>query len=153
VIRRIFILPFIFALAAGCAKAHYENSPDLQNPSSPDQKVTTCPVRFQTSGLCLMWEWETPPTSTQNGVLIFKVVRANLLDGTAVPVDVEGAAELILWMPEMGHGSTPTKVVPVDVGSFRATEVFFIMPGKWEMKFQFKKEGALLDEAVVSLTL
>lgn len=53
----------------------------------------------------------------------------------------------------MGHGSTPTQILKVDTGSYRANNVYFVMPGDWELKFQIKEGSSVLDEAVVSLTI
>lgn len=99
-----------------------------------------------------MWQWELMPTSTQVGSIIFKVVRANALDDSPMPVDLNSTPALVLWMPSMGHGSSPTTVEQVDTGSFRAKNVFFIMPGEWEIKFQIKEGNTVQDEAVVTLT-
>ncbi len=101
----------------------------------------------------MLWAWETAPTTKTAGVLRFKIARANLLDETAVPVDPENIPTVLLWMPDMGHGSTPTSVERVDVGSFRVRNVFFIMPGRWEIRFQIKDGDTITDEAIAPFTL
>ncbi len=137
----------------GCAEPKYETV--QQTPSgntSQSQKVTDCEIRFQASGHCLLWQWENLPTSTQVGSIIFKVVRSNALDDSPIPVDLNSVPTLVLWMPSMGHGSSPTTVEQVDTGSYRAKNVFFIMPGEWEMRFQVKDGSTVQDEALVTLT-
>lgn len=91
------------------------------------------------------------PTSTQVGSLLFKVVRANALDDSPIPVDLPSVPVLVLRMPSMGHGSNPTFVEQVDTGSYRAKNVFFVMPGEWELKFQVKDGNTVQDETVVTL--
>lgn len=143
-------LAFVFA---GCAQAKYEQVGNaLPTNTSQSEKVTFCKSRFLNSGYCLLWHWEKKPTSSQAGSLIFKIVRANALDDSPVPVDQNWLPILVLWMPSMGHGSTPTSVQRVDVGSYRATNVFFIMPGEWELKFQLKDANKVHDEVAVDLT-
>lgn len=151
--RKNIPLTLLVVGLAGCAEPKYETV--QQTPAgntSQSQKVADCEVRFQNSGYCLLWQWEQMPTSTQVGSVIFKVVRANALDDSPVPVDLNSVPALILWMPSMGHGSSPTNVEQVDAGSYRAKNVFFIMPGEWELKFQMKDGSTVQDEAVVTLT-
>lgn len=148
-------LILIGSLIGGCAERKYEV---VQN-GSPVGSVTTtdepidCSVTFKSSGFCVAWSWEIMPTDKDFGSLIFKIIRPNLLDGTAVPVGFESLPSVILWMPSMNHGSVPTHIERVDVGSYRATNVFFIMPGDWEIRFQFKEGDMVQDEAVISLII
>ena len=39
-----------------------------------------------------------------------------------------------LWMPDMGHGSSPTTLNPVGEGCSEVTGIDFFMPGKWEIR-------------------
>ena len=93
------------------------------------------------------------PSSSQAGSLVFKVVRANLLDDSPVPVELESLPKVVLWMPSMGHGSTPTQVRLSDIGSFEVNNVFFIMPGDWELRFQIQLPEGGGDEAVIRLNI
>lgn len=140
-------------LLVACAKEKLP--PTSQDPVRPalSERTTDCSVRFKKSGVCLSWNWEQQPTSTASGSLVFKTYRANLLDQTPVQVDLESAPQVTLWMPSMGHGSRPTTVNPIDIGTYRASDVFFVMPGKWEILFQIKSGETVLDEAVVSVTI
>ena len=52
----------------------------------------------------------------------------------------------------MGHGSTPTHTDRVDVGTFRTNNVFFVMPGKWEIRFQINDGETVKESAVVETT-
>ncbi len=149
-----FILLFFFGVV-GCAQPKYERvDPAPRSDPAQTQNLSNCAVTFQELEYCLLWAWEKLPTSSEQGVLIFKVVRPSLLDGSAIPVDLESVIpNVVLWMPSMGHGSTPTKTVRVDTGSFRTSDVFFIMPGQWEIKFQFKSGDEVVDESIVPLSI
>lgn len=150
--KMIMLFSVVLGLG-GCAEPKYESVQQAPaGNTSQSQKVTDCEVRFQTSGYCLLWQWEKMPTSSQVGSVIFKVVRANALDDSPLPVNLDSIPNLVLWMPSMGHGSSPTVVEQVDTGSYRAKNVFFIMPGEWELKFQVKEGSTVQDEAVVTLT-
>ncbi len=142
----------------GCAQPKYESAKEgAQNGNmgqgSQGESAATCSVRFKTAGYCLSWKWEEIPTDSKVGTLVFKVYRANLYDNTPVEVDFAIQPTVLLWMPAMGHGSSPTSVSRLDVGTYRASNVFFIMPGEWEIKFQVKDGSSVQDEAVVSLTI
>lgn len=142
----------LFATLWGCAEPRYEVvAPTDSSGGSQGLSVSQCKTRLQNSGHCLLWDWEKRPTSSQAGSLVIKIVRANALDDSPVPVDLQGTPSLLLWMPSMGHGSTPTRTEQIDTGSFRISEVFFVMPGEWEMRFQLTSEGTVHDEAVISL--
>lgn len=141
----------IVLLAAGCARPKYVEGESGGSSGAPaPQAQADCSLRFRVSGFCLSWFWENKPTPTQAGSLIFKVFRENLFDRTPVAVDLPSAS-LMLWMPGMNHGSSPTRTERLDVGTYRASAVFFIMPGEWDLHFQAKEGAAVQDEAVVSL--
>jgi hypothetical protein len=151
---RLLFAGFAVLFLSSCAEPKYEKvyqaAPNAQLVS---EKVSDCATKFQKSGYCLTWAWETQPTSSASGALTFKIVRSNVLDDTAVPVDPDFMPSLLLWMPSMGHGSSPTTVERVDVGSFRAKNVFFVMPGQWQLKFQIKNGQTLEDEVVIDITI
>jgi hypothetical protein len=68
-------------------------------------------------------------------------------------IDPEGSPSVVLWMPSMGHGSSPVTVTRLDIGTYLANEVFFIMPGEWQIKFQLKRADEVIDEAIVDIVL
>jgi hypothetical protein len=74
-----------------------------------------------------------------------------LADKSIVPGDIEGEVAVVLWMPSMGHGSSPVSVAKIDVGTYRASQVFFTMPGDWEIRIQRLVNGAVVEQAVIAL--
>lgn len=93
--------------------------------------------------------WEKVPTETEMGAFVFRTYRTNPLDGTKVPQDLASSMAVLLWMPSMGHGSSPVTVDRLDVGVYRASSVFFIMKGDWEIHIQAKSPEGAADEAVL----
>jgi hypothetical protein len=143
-------------LLQGCAQPRYETNPDrgeLGMPAAQSERATDCPLKLTNTRLCVSWHWEQRPSSSQSGSIVFKVYRGNVLDDTPVLVDSSRTADLLLWMPSMGHGSTPTQVQRLDVGTYRASNVFFIMPGDWELRFQFKEADQVADEATAQVRI
>ncbi|MBI3554828.1 MAG: FixH family protein, partial [Deltaproteobacteria bacterium] len=65
-----------------------------------------------------------------------------------------------LWMPAMGHGSSPVNVAhAVDQGGanvpgvFKATNVYFVMPGDWDVHVQLKNGSKVVEETVEKVTI
>lgn len=86
--------------------------------------------------------WEAGPHLRQESVLLVQ-----LADESRQPAEPSAALTVELWMPSMGHGSAPTavqrvrgadgKIVP---GLFRVTNIYFLMGGDWELRFQLPGE-------------
>jgi hypothetical protein len=56
------------------------------------------------------------------------------------PLNLQGTFGVSLWMPDMGHGSAPTKITPVldangqpVVGAYDVTNMYFVMGGAWQV--------------------
>jgi len=147
-IHFILVAAFLF----GCAQPQYIQKQSSDSGSVSGQELQAdCSIQFQNSKICLMWRWESQPTNTVMGSLILKTYRLNQLDQTAVETDMTSIPDLILWMPSMGHGSSPTSSERIDVGTYRMNNVFFIMPGDWDLKFQIHSNSEKIDEAIVSV--
>ena len=41
-----------------------------------------------------------------------------------------------LYMPEMGHGSAPVQIIPLDDTHFAVKKVYFIMHGLWQIRIK-----------------
>ena len=74
-------------------------------------------------------------------------------DFEGVPVSPELELKVMLWMPDMGHGSFPVDVVEIDEGVFEAKEIFFTMPGYWDIHFQLTQREEVLEEVKWPLNL
>lgn len=151
--KLLLTLTLVAILISGCAEPKYVNAVSDNNSQNTGQEAATgvCETAFSSSGLCLVWYWEVKPTSQASGSLIFKTYRLNILDQTPVEIDLAQIPQVILWMPSMGHGSTPTATTRIDIGTYRASNVFFVMPGEWEIRFQVKTGNEIKDAAQISL--
>jgi hypothetical protein len=131
-----------------CAKPRWATNAVPDNAS----QAAACAVKFDKSGLCLDWAWEVEPKDADFASLIFKTSR--FTNGNQILEDLSGTATVVLWMPSMGHGSSPTTVTRIDVGTYRATRVYFVMPGAWDLHFQNKSaDNKVIDEAIVPITM
>lgn len=126
---------------------------------SPSPSPATCDVELKNSGVCLDLSWDTKPTDEEEGA--FTLHFWDKTDGT-----IEGpymnpphSLKVILWMPDMGHGSSPVKTKQSTdengsaiTGVYNVTRVTFVMPGEWEIRIQLKKDGKVVDEAILPYT-
>lgn len=113
-----------------------------------------CELKFSNKEVCLAWYWEKITTPFEEGSLIVKLFRPNRLDGSPVLITpIQLNLRLTLWMPSMNHGSTPTISHKIDVGTYRIEEVFFIMPGEWDLRFQLLNQDNIKDEVIVEIRI
>lgn len=146
-------------LAAGCSSAcgfspilnHATASDGNPVPTADTQRreSLTCDFTFQ-AGLCAQLTWTKPADSDNTGTFQLQFFRGNERVGPEA-----GTVFVKLWMPSMGHGSSPvTTVVLTDngaIGLFEARNVFFVMPGAWDIRVQLKNGTQLLDEATLAI--
>lgn len=132
---------FVLFLTTSCAKPQYlerTNEAILET-----SKKEVCFSGGSASSLCISLSWDTMPTETEFGRFIFMlkgqdgVLRdpGNEPDGSAGAPQVE-LPKVVLWMPSMGHGSSPVAVERISKGLYLARDVFFSMKGDWEIRFQ-----------------
>jgi len=58
-----------------------------------------------------------------------------------------------LWMPEMGHGSSPVEVQQINSTNYIFSELAFIMPGLWVLHVEVLENNQVLDQWQKSITL
>lgn len=146
----------IFALGAlasliSCADRKYVSISDQNGGSGVEQKAGC--TAFKVSGLCASFTWKKHQQGKEYGEMIVKVWRPNAADGSMILQDVPGDVAVELFMPDMGHGSSPVTVQRQDVGTFLATRVYFTMGGDWIVKVEVKEGNVIRDEADIPVTI
>lgn len=75
-------------------------------------------------------------------------------------VELKDTLQVILWMPSMGHGSAPTQIDKllddkgqIVLGSYQVKNVFFVMPGDWEIRFVLTEASGAKETRVLNLNL
>lgn len=131
-------------LLAACAQPVYAPPPLACQEQQP-----SCQAKFQ-SGHTIYFQWEKMPTEEETGSFIISIFRPNLSDVSPVLEDYD-PLEIVLWMPSMGHGSSPVVVEKIGLGTYRASEVFFTMRGEWEIRAQKKNGTEIIDQAILPL--
>lgn len=106
-----------------------------------------CALKFSSQSLCVSYDWEVSPTESETGTFVARFTNSTsgaLLD-PALPLKV------ILWMPSMGHGSSPVEVTRLSQGLYRVSRVFFSMPGTWQIRFQLMQGSTMVEEQIATL--
>jgi hypothetical protein len=58
-----------------------------------------------------------------------------------------------LWMPDMGHGSSPIEIKQLNATDFVISELAFIMPGLWVLHLEISENNRIITQWQKSLTL
>jgi hypothetical protein len=75
-------------------------------------------------------------------------------------VSLTDTIEVVLWMPEMNHGSAPTQVGrainangDVEVGKFIVRNIYFVMGGKWDVRVSITDSNGVKETQTFTVTL
>ena len=135
-----FSLFFIFSsFIFACAKSNYHNSQEAQQNTQGNSAELTSVLNWQ-------------KMQTENEMGIFDLVFTST-ENPAAPITSDQTVKVILWMPSMGHGSTPLTVEKISASVFRVSRVYFIMPGDWEIRVQILNGETLVHQIVHQITL
>jgi|GEM_PF-1438619 len=136
--------------------------PDSQNQDTDgtDAARASCDLWFSSQNLCATLTWVKKPTADEPGEFLlgfWSKGQDSNSGGQALVYSNPDAAKVFvkLWMPDMGHGSSPVTTAQATqangsprTGFFRASQVFFVMGGKWEIIVQLKDDsGSVKDTA------
>lgn len=129
------------------------DSPFTETQTAPDSvrgyQQLASDIFFTTEDINVSVYWRSGPVvGDECKLLVVMTDRENR------PVSPSKRFHLMLWMPTMGHGSFPITVKETSLGVFEATEVFFTMPGYWDLHFQLLDENNdVFDEVKWGMTL
>jgi hypothetical protein len=112
--------------------------------------MSECQLYFKTEDLCLKVDWELMPTSSTFGSMLLTFTDKR---DPAQPLSPKAHPFVKLWMTSMGHGSSPVTMSYVQEGIYRAENVFFIMPGPWDILYQLKEGEDVVEELAQSVEI
>lgn len=102
-----------------------------------DQPANSGHLKFKNELLHIHANFVAAPIVGEESILVLEAKDAK----THQSVELADDVEVVLWMPSMGHGSSPTQVEKaVDangnllVGVFNVKQIYFIMGGEWEVR-------------------
>lgn len=148
-----FLLNALIALSA-CGV-----SPLLNHANAEDNKNNinvaneNCPLDYPNAGLCAKIEWLVGPSGSGANSFTIKFWDKDTGAPAGPYVDPEHDVTVQLWMPSMGHGSSPVTVSKESTGIYKATNVFFIMPGDWDIRVKLVDGATVVEQAVQAVTI
>ena len=158
------ISAFLFSACLTSPLLEHENASEQTSTKNQPKADPKCPLKFETLKLCASLEWTKAFSEDEKGEFIVQFWKQDKPDnnenGKHDLVDPGHTVFVKLWMPSMGHGSSPVRVSSskdeqenVIVGSFIASEVHFVMGGAWEIWVQLKDKKKVLDQAKVDFEI
>lgn len=156
----LFVLSAFFAIfTSSCLESpllrHADASPQQDIPPLAD-----CAYRFEKADLCATHEWIRMPNESEKGLFQIRFWNPKTGSANGPFVDPEHSVFVKLWMPDMGHGSSPVTVTAtvgsdgsVLPGVFDASDVYFVMGGHWEIWIQLRDGTILFDQAKTDLSI
>ncbi|MGZ5280074.1 MAG: hypothetical protein ACXWC9_09035 [Pseudobdellovibrionaceae bacterium] len=138
----------LFGGLLGCARPIYQDSASHSQPANFN-KLERPPANIEKLGLQASITWQKMQTEEEYGAFFLKFWRPNLGDRSPVPQDITQDLDVKLMMPSMGHGSSPVTILRVDVGTYLIEDVYFSMPGAWEIQFSLQDQNGQVYEASI----
>ena len=112
-----------------------------------------CPLEFPKSGLCASITWDSALSSENENTATLRFWDKATGAEAGPYRDAQGEVAVMLWMPAMGHGSSPVTVSAQGAGVYEVSKAYFIMPGAWDVRVQIKQNHQLFEQAVLSVNL
>jgi hypothetical protein len=140
----LILLPLLLS----CSKPNYVSSSEFKDQNTEAQ--TSCPFYFEEERLCLSTQWTTYPSEQTQGVFIMRFYAEDKPDESVTP---HLSPAVKLWMPSMGHGSSPVVITQTAPGTYVVSDVYFIMLGAWEIRLQLKNNNEVIEEKIQKINL
>lgn len=71
----------------------------------------------------------------------------------ARPLDPNQNLNIYIWMPDMGHGSSPVEIKQMNATDYFISDIAFIMPGLWILHIEILENNQVIDQWQKSITL
>ncbi|MGE4130837.1 MAG: FixH family protein [Bdellovibrionales bacterium] len=143
---------FLFLILCGCGRKYIQSENGLGGGrGKATNEAWTCDAKWSGDERCLTLTWEVPPAEKQMAAFLIKLWRPNRADQTGVLLDDFQDLKIELYMPSMGHGSSPVQIEKIDVGTYRVTAVSLFMHGDWEIRFEATDRQGQRQNAKISL--
>jgi hypothetical protein len=139
---RYFTIIFLTCFLAGCGKSPLLNKLTKNNSEVSGNVLLS--ESFPIKNIEFVLNWKTPPSLEELGVFEIE------LKGPLAP---NLSINAFIWMPEMGHGSSPIEVMKSSDLNYIFSEVAFIMPGLWVLHIEILENNKVVDKWQRSIVL
>lgn len=146
----LLLLTFIFA---SCGESPLFNHAMEKSGLGKDSFQTQADgFHFSKTSFSFSIDWITGPAKGENKFLI-KTWHKDFGTLNGPYQDLPHDLHVYLWMPHMGHGSSPVKINKIADGEYEISDAYFIMGGKWEIFVQLLKNKDVVDEVILPISL
>ncbi len=138
------IVVCLFFLLSGCGKS------PLQMKKTNDVSGSTgieIAKTLKTTQQSLALNWLSPVNSTDEGHALLIAKR------NGIATDLPDQMKIFLWMPTMGHGSSPITIKKLGTGLYDLSQIYFIMDGFWQLRIQLKNGNEVIDEEIFEINI
>ena len=101
-------------------------------------------MTFEKAGLCALYQWSVGPKGDGENSMTIQFFDAK----TLTPTEPSTSLKVALFMPDMGHGSSPTLITKNAPGVITVSKIFFIMAGAWEVHVNVGEEQQILPVVI-----
>ena len=135
----LIFLTFIFL---GCGKPPLLNKLHT-NPEEISGQILLC-EQFPNEKLGFSINWIIKPTLEDLSSFELKLAR---------PLSQTQTLKTFIWMPEMGHGSSPIQISQLNATDYGLSDIAFIMPGLWVIHIEILENNQVIDQWQKSISL
>ncbi len=148
------------SMLMGCLQSPLLNHANADSLEQIQPVNAACPFEFKTLDLCATLTWVKMPTDDEKGefVLSFFSKSSGTVKGPFIDPGYTVTSKL--WMPSMGHGSSPVKISAFKdqngatvTGVYNVSDVYFMMPGAWEIWVALKQGATVVDQAKTDISI
>lgn len=100
--------------------------------------------QFPSQNIDFSFKWITPPTLSDLSSFELSLGR---------PLSSNQTINAYLYMPDMGHGSSPIEIKQLNPTDYIFSELAFIMPGLWVLHIEILENNQVIDKWQKSFTL
>ncbi len=142
------LLILLISLLYGCGDSPFVDSAAQSNQVQARDGLSTA-LSFPQSRYQVELRWQEGPIVYDEGLLTILITSP---DGKLKNLPT-GSLKLRLWMPSMGHGSYPISLLRISPGIYQASEIFFTMPGDWDLHIEHIQDNVLIEEVIARYDL
>lgn len=160
--RKLWTMVFSVILLhlGGCGKSplfHHEKerkllgSEDLLSKPEVEDTPVNGLVIFSQSQMLGQLEWKILPQTQGESQFILRTWKKGTSRRTLM--DLPHTLFIKIWMPDMGHGSAPVSIQKIATGTYDVQQLYFIMPGYWDLHLQLKEQNHVVDEIKIGISI
>lgn len=140
--KMIFLMTALFLLGCGKSPLQMKKTTEASGISGMESGKV-----LKTTAQTLSLNWLSPINSSDEAHALL-IVKKN---GAAA--DLPESFRIFLWMPTMGHGSSPVTIKKLGTGLYDLSQIYFIMDGFWQLRIQLKNGNDVLEEQIFEMTI